>query len=417
MKKNILFITPYFPPEIGAPQSRISELAKKMMQRGYNVKIICAFPNYPSGIIPKEYIGKKFLRQSYNGFDLLRTYIYATPNKGFLKRLVGHLTFAASSFLGYAKYRKEINADIAIIESPPLFMGFTAIALRLLFGLKYVFNVSDVWPDSAVELGMLKNKFLISCSSALEKASYYYSSAVACVTRGIISNIENKNVAREKLFFLPNGVDTDFFSSAKDKDGFYDLEKREFINKFELEDKFVVLYSGTLGISQNLGFLMDIAEKFRDNEKIKFLIVGDGAEREKLIQKKEKLNLKNVCFERLIPKAKMPALIASAGACVVSLLDIPVFRGALPSKMYEYMAMQKPIVMFAVGECADLLNNADAGLVSKPDDLDSACANIEKLAEDKAVCQRLGANAEKFVKQNFSRDVICDYWEKMLQNL
>ncbi len=415
MKKRILFLTPYFPPEIGAPQSRISELAKKLSERGHDVKILCAFPNYPSGVIPKEYTGKFLLKQKVMGLDVYRTYIYATANKGFIKRLAAHLSFAVSSFFAYAKLRRELSPDICIVESPPLFMAFTAILMRIIFGVRYIFNVSDVWPDSAVDLGMLKNKFLIRCAEALENAAYLFSAGVACVTRGIVDNIRRKGVPEKKVHFLPNGVDMNFFSHKKIADGAYDADRGEFIKKFKIENKFVVLYSGTIGISQNLSFLIDVAQKLSEERGIIFLIVGDGAEREMLEEKVKKLGLENVVFERLIPKAKMPALVSISNACVVSLLDIPVFRGALPSKMYEYMAMRKPILMFAAGECAELLEKAYAGLASIPNDLDSAVSNLLKLFRENDKTAAMGESAEAFVGANFSREVICDRWEETLK--
>ena len=417
MKKRILFLTPYFPPEIGAPQSRISELAKKLRERGHEVFILTAFPNYPSGAVPKEYAGKFLIKQKVMGLDVYRTYIYATPNKGFFKRLMSHISFALASFFAYSKIKGEIAPDISIVESPPLFMAFTAIAMKLIYGVDYIFNVSDVWPDSAVDLGMLKNKFLIKCALWLESAAYKFSAGVACVTRGIVDNIRNKNVEIGKVHFLPNGVDMNFFSVEKHKAGEYDMLIKDFRDKFTLEDKFCVLYSGTLGISQNLGFLIDVAAKFSGDGRVRFLIVGDGAERERLEEKARALNLKNIVFERLVPKSHMPALIALADACVVSLLDIPVFRGALPSKMYEYMAMQKPTLMFAAGECVELLQRANAGLASYPGDISSAVKNLETLLGNRKKVLELGENARKFVGDKFSRDVICDKWEEVLDRL
>jgi len=413
-KKRILFLTPYYPPEIGAPQSRISELAKKLKDRGHEVFVLCAFPNYPSGVIPKEYKNKFLIRQKIDGITVYRTYIFAAPNKGFLKRLVTHMSFAVSSFFAFAAIKDEIRPCVSVVESPPLFMAFTAIAMRLIYGVRYIFNVSDVWPDSAVDLGMVKNKFLIGCASFLEKAAYKFSSGVACVTRGIVDNIRKKNVEFNKVHFLPNGVDCNFFSHRKFLAGEYDPQINEFCEKFGLKDKFVVLYSGTIGISQNLSFLIDLAAASRDRENVRFLIVGDGAEREKLEEKSRALGLKNIVFERLIPKFMMPALIASAGACVVSLLDIAVFRGALPSKMYEYMAMKKPILMFAAGECVELIEKAGAGLASYPGDLPAAMKNLDALVNDKEASARMGENAFNFVSENFSRDVICSKWEKVL---
>lgn len=417
LKKRILFLTPYYPPEIGAPQSRISELAKKLKERGHEVIVLCAFPNYPSGIIPKEYKNKFLIRQNINGITVYRTFIYAAPNKGFLKRLITHISFAVSSFFAFAKVKNEIRADISIVESPPLFMAFTAMAMKAVFGVPYIFNVADVWPDSAVELGMLKNKFLIGCAAFLEKAAYRFSSGVACVTRGIVDNIRSKNIEFNKVHFLPNGVDCGFFSHEKHSRGEYDSQIKEFREKFGINNKFTVLYSGTIGISQNLSFLIDIAAKASSMENIHFLIVGDGAERGALEEKAAKAGLKNITFERLIPKSMMPALIAAADACIVSLLDIAVFRGALPSKMYEYMAMKKPILMFAAGECVELLESARAGLASAPNDLNAALKNLETLAADKELAGRMGDNAFKFVSENFSRDVICSKWEKTLGRL
>ncbi len=417
IKKRILFLTPYYPPEIGAPQSRISELAKKLKERGHEVVVLCAVPNYPSGVIPKEFKNKFLVKQKIDGVTVYRTFVYAAPNKGFFKRLLTHISFAAASFIAFAGLRKEILPDISIVESPPLFMAFTAIAMKFIFKIPYIFNVADVWPDSAVELGMLKNKFLIACASFLEKLAYKFSAGVACVTRGIVDNIRCKNITFNRVHFLPNGVDCDFFSYDKYLRSEYDSLINEFRSKPEIGNKFIVLYSGTIGISQNLGFLIDVAQKLSYRKDIHFLIAGDGAERHLLENKVSELGLKNVTFERLVPKVKMPALIGAANACVVSLLDIAVFRGALPSKMYEYMAMKKPILMFAAGECVELLEKARAGLASKPGDLETAAANLLKIVENKEAAAAMGNSAFKFVKENFSRDVICSKWENVIEKI
>ncbi|HNY12252.1 MAG TPA: glycosyltransferase, partial [Candidatus Wallbacteria bacterium] len=150
---RILFLTQYFPPEVGAPQTRIYELANKLMERGHDVRILTAFPNYPTGIVPEEYRGRFFAREEYKGIKVYRSYIYETPNSGFFKRLIAQLSFAFSSFLAFIRIKNEFHPEMSVVESPPLFAAFTAILMRFLFGVRYIFNVADIWPDAAVDLG------------------------------------------------------------------------------------------------------------------------------------------------------------------------------------------------------------------------------------------------------------------------
>jgi len=382
------------------------------MERGHDVRILTAFPNYPTGIVPEEYRGRFFAREEYKGIKVYRSYIYETPNSGFFKRLIAQLSFAFSSFLAFIRIKNEFHPEMSVVESPPLFAAFTAILMRFLFGVRYIFNVADIWPDAAVDLGMLKNTHLIRLAEMLEMAAYYFSDAVVTVTRGFFKDIVRKGVPSGRVFLLPNGVDTAIFSPERaGNDEEFIRRRAEFFEKFGLEGKFVVLCAGTLGLSHKIELLLEVAKRFKGNDKIKFLVVGDGSEREKLMRMASEYGLENVCFERMVPKAVMPALVSLADVCVCSLLDTPSFRGRILARTYEYLAMGKPILMFASGEMAALVQTAKAGLASHPDDIDAAVENLGAMFGDNALRDQMGANAIRFVSRNFSRDIICDRWE------
>jgi glycosyltransferase involved in cell wall biosynthesis len=402
---NVLFLTHYFPPEVGAPQSRLFELAKRLVDAGHCVVVVTGFPNYPTGIVPPEYRGRRTLEEQMDGIRVLRTPVYATPNKGFVRRILNHLSFAASSLL---MVRRTGNVDVIFVESPPLFIGLAALAYRRLNGAPFIFNVSDIWPQSAVELGALRNRLAIRIAEALEMHLYRKAARVSVVTPGMVEGLAARGVPRTKLFLLTNGVDASVFRPAP--------PDTELARALGVDGRLVFLYAGTHGMAQGLDVVLDAAAKTADSN-VLYVLAGEGAEKEHLVARARSQGIANVRFVPNQPKSGMPALLNLAYAMIVPLKRLDLFRSALPSKMFEAMAVGKPIIASVWGEAADLVEASQAGVVVPPEDPEALRGAVERLAGDPALARSLGENGREFVVGHFERGEIARRFEQLLREV
>lgn len=401
--RRVLMVTPYFPPEVGAPQSRLYELAVRLVRRGHQVTVLTGFPNYPTGVIPPQYRGKRRMDEDMDGIRVVRTWIYATPNRGFLKRILNHLSFMLSATwtgLGLGK------ADALFVESPPLFDGLAGWVLSVAKGAPMVFNVADLWPQSAVELGMVKNPLLIKVAEGIEEFIYARSARIAAVTRGIERILGDRGF--QKTVFLPNGVDLDLFKPGTSGEAFR--------ARHDLMGRFLVVYAGTHGLSQGLEVLVEAGRLLEARGlPVTFLLVGDGSEKPRLMELAR--GVSTVRFLDSLPKREIPEVVAAADVYAVTLRDLPLFRGAVPSKLYEAMSAAKPVVLAAYGEAPDLLAEADAGLSVPPEDAPAFAEAVERLMEDPELCRRLGANGRRLVEDRYDREKLVDRFEAMLKEI
>ena len=404
---RILFLTQYCPPEVGAPQNRIFEFAKKLKEFGHEVTILTALPNYPRGEIFEEYRGKKVVLEEIEGIKIVRTSIYATKSKSFTKRLRNYLSFTFSSVLQGAKHIEK--QDFIITESPPLFLGWSGYVLSKLKGAKFVFNISDLWPESAIKLGVLHNKLFIKMSVWLEEFCYRKASAVTCQTEGIVDDIVNRGFDKNKVHLITNGVDTKLFKKENRDESF----RRE----IGIENKFALCYAGIHGLAQGLQVIINAAEIVKDEEEIQFVFVGDGPEKQDLINMVKEKGLKNVTFLPLQPKTNMPKIVASMDAAIIPLKRLDIFKGALPSKMFETLASEVPIILPVQGEAEKLIKNAQAGIVVEPENSKEIAEAVLKLYNDMELRNKLGENARKYVMEHYARETITRKLEKILMNL
>lgn len=402
---RLLFLTHYFPPEVGAPQSRIDELARILADKGHRVTVLTNFPHYPDGVVKRPYRGRVLQREKRGGIDVVRSYVWARPNRGFTSRMANHASFCISSVLASSRLGKQ---DAVITESPPLFLGFSGWLISKMLCAAHVFNVADVWPQSAVEVGALKNRTAIAMAEWLERFIYGRSRMVTVVTEGIRRDLISRGLPADKVATLTNGVDLDFFRVR----GNGPLVKDE----LGLPGKFTVLYAGTHGLAQGLQVVLRAAEILAEEPGIEFVLAGDGAEKKGLVGMSRKLGLGNVIFLETWPKSRMPQLLEAADACLVTLKRLPVFRRALPSKMYEAMAMSRPLVVSAEGMSADLVTRAGCGVVVEPENPEALAAAVQDLFRDRRSSLMMGLNGRRFVERNFSREVIAVSWEKLLMD-
>ncbi len=404
---KILFLTQYCPPEVGAPQNRIFEFAKQLKKFGHEVTILTAMPTYPRGEIFEEYRGKKIVKETIDGIDIVRTGIYATKSKDFVKRLRNYLSFTWSSVFSGAKHIEE--QDVIITESPPLFLGWSGYVLSKMKKAKFVFNVSDLWPESAVKLGVLHNKAMIKASTWLEEFCYRKAAAVTGQTKGIVDNIVSRGFDKNKVHIITNGVDTEFFKKEN--------KSEEFRESIGIEDKFAVVYAGIHGIAQGLEVLVDAAEIIKEEKEIQVVFIGEGPEKPMLMNRVKEKKLENVTFLPMQHKKDMPKIIASMDATVVPLKKLDIFKGALPSKMFENLASEIPIVLAVEGEAENLINSAKAGIVVEPENSKEIAEAILRLYKDKELREKLGENGREYAIRNFSREAIARKLENILLEL
>jgi len=401
-KLKILYITQYFPPEIGATQTRAFEMAKNLVDRGHEVHILTEFPNHPSGIIPTKYKYKIFQRDMMDGIHVWRVWIYATPNKTFLTRMAFYLSFMFMSiFLGIFVGRRF---DIVYATSPPFFVGFSGYILSVLKRALFFFEVRDIWPESAVILGELSNTRFINFAEKLELFYYRKAKKVVVVTEGIYERLLNRGIDSEKLEIIKNGTNTNIFYD-------YGTGKREELN---LTDKYIVLYAGIFGIAQGMEQLCDLVKQMKRHNDIHFVFIGNGPKRKTVENLQKENNLINLTLLDEIPREQIAQYLSAAHVCIVPLKKIELFEGALPSKIFDYMACERPIILCVSGEASRMMKEAQAGITVEPENTEQMISAILKLKEDRVQSKIYGQNGRNYVEKNFSRKTQAWQLEKCM---
>jgi len=406
---KLLILTQYFPPEVGAPQNRLFELAVRLQKLGVDITVLTAMPNYPQMDIYEGYKDKTYVYEVIEGLKVHRSSIYVSKSKSIINRLRNYFSFVISSArVGKAKLE---NFDFLLCESPPLFLGYSAMRLAKQKKAKLIFNVSDLWPESAEKLGVVNNKFLLKLAYNLEEKLYKRSCLVTGQTQGICHNI-NERFPAVKTYWLPNGVDLGYYNPSKIEPGIW-REK----NNFAKEDV-VLLYAGIIGIAQGLEVILNSAKNFINTPNIKFVFIGSGPEKDKLLQLKAEQNLINVFFLDAISKKEMPSVLRSVNAAIIPLRKLDLFLGAIPSKIFENLAMEVPVLLGVNGEARQLfIDKGNAGLYFEPENSEALTVAILKLIEDKEMALQLGRNGRHFVNEYFNRENIAQNFFKKLNSL
>jgi colanic acid biosynthesis glycosyl transferase WcaI len=388
---RLVVLTQYYPPEIGAPQNRLAALVTGLMQAGHKVTVLTAMPNYPTGRYYAGY-GGLFRRERQNGTELVRTFVYPTQSAAIAKRLLCYFTFVFSSVAVGGWFVKE--PDYVITESPPLFLGVSGFLLSRWKRARWIFNVSDLWPESAVRLGMLKPGLALHLSEWLEAFCYRRAWLVTGQSAEIIQSI-NRRFPGVHTFHLPNGVDTQRFSP--------DRSTAETRSLLRAGSGCVVLYAGLHGLAQGLEQIIEAATRLRDNPGIKFVLVGDGPVKRALVTEATARGLNNVTFLDPVPQEQMPALVAAADIVLVPLKTyIP---GAIPSKLYEAMSSGRALIVVASGEPADIVSRHGAGIVVPPADIQGLVEGLLSLANSPSYREQLGAQARRAAVTHYDRSV------------
>jgi glycosyltransferase involved in cell wall biosynthesis len=397
-------LTQYFPPETGAAQVRLFEVAKAIRNQGHHIEVVTAFPNHPTGVIPPEYRGKFFMRDELDGIPVYRTWIYPVQRGKFWKRLLNYFSFVFSAFYGILKAGK---ADYIFVESPPLFIGFTTLFAKWVKGAKVIFNVSDLWPESAVSLGLVTNKHLIALTEGLERTMYKTSWRISTQTEGIIESLKNRGIPQEKIVFLPNGVDPDLFApQAPDE---------ELAKKLDLKGKYVILYAGTMGYAHGLEVALQAAQILEKTDPdIAFLMVGDGSEKPRLEEMAREMNLTSIRWVEFQPITEMSRYYSLSSLNLSTLRRYKLSEGVRPSKVFPGLASAKPLVYVGEGEGAKIVEESGGGVVIPPEEPEILAKTILELKKDQERCAEMGRKGREFVIKHYSWKAIVSRWLKDL---
>ena len=407
---KLLFITQYFPPEVGAPQNRIYELAIRLLEEDVDITVLTAMPNYPQMEIHKEYKNKKYVFENINNLKVHRSSIKVSKSKSIFARLMCYFSFVFSSYKVGRNKLDEIY-DIVICESPPLFLGISAYLISKRKKAKFVFNISDLWPESAEKLGLVKNKLFLKLASYLEEYLYKKSTLISGQTLGICNNISHR-FPNKKVFWLPNGVDLSYYNPDNKTPSNW-REKNNF-----KDNDILYFYGGIIGYAQGLEIIINVANKLKANSKLKFILLGNGPEREKLINLSNKLSLNNVFFFDAVTKDKMPNILSSVDYSIVPLKKLDLFLGAIPSKIFECLAMKVPIILGVDGEARELfIDKGKCGLYFEPENVEQLYEQIIKTIKDTELKTKLGNNARDYVFNNFNRENIATDFKQELDKL
>ncbi len=402
---RILYFTQYYPPEVGATQTRAQEMCSFLAERGHRVTVITEVPNHPSGVIPAHYKGRLSERKLENGVGVLRLWVWASPEKNFKSRMRFYLSYMGMAALAGILLRGKY--DVIYATSPPLFVGAAGLVSALARRIPFVFEVRDLWPESAVALGELNNRRAIAAAEKLETLLYRRASRVVAVTDGIRARLVERGVPASKTALITNGANTERFR-------YDEAQARAVCGKLGLNDKFVAMYAGIHGLAQGLETLVETANILREREDIEFLFVGEGPKKSELLGIKERLRLKNIRFLPEVPSEEMPGYLSAADCAIVPLRNQTVFRGALPSKLFEAWACSRPVVLSAAGEAAELVERAEGGLVVTPEDPTALANAIRHLASHKTEAQEMGRRGREWAVTHYSREKQACKLEELL---
>ncbi len=395
---RIAYFCQYFVPESAAPAARVSELAQLWTEAGHRVTVVTALPNHPTGVVPEEYRRTIFQRETLGKVDVWRNWLYATPNEGFVKKTLSHLSFMLSTLvLSVPRLRGH---DVLIVSSPSFFVVITVCLAHWLWRVPYVFEVRDLWPGVFVELGVLKNRFLIRALESLEMFLYRRAARVVVVTESFRDILVKRGLRPEKLAVITNGVDAAVFRPDPETAA---LTRHE----HALGSDFVVLYIGAHGISQALASLLDVAKQLERDATVRFVFVGEGADKQKLMARASAMGLVNVQFLPSQPRGRVPGWYNAADVVLVPLRNIPVFETFIPSKMFEILAAERPIVASVRGEARHVLERSQGALIVDPEDAAGIAAAIARLRDDASFRAALGRAGRAFVLAEYDRGILA----------
>lgn len=410
---RILYVSQYFPPEMGAPAARVHELSREWAAEGHDVTVLTGFPNHPAGVVHPEYrsrMKRLVYRERIDGINVVRTILAPLPNRKSWERALNYVSFAISAALTGSFLKRP---DVIIATSPQLLVGLSGWWLSTIKRAPLVFEVRDLWPESIVAAGMGNEKsFAYRWLKWVAGFLYRNAREIVVVTPAFKDSlVRDWSVPEKKISVVLNGVDTNLFHGNESDDIHRDQLRSD-------DNHFIVSYIGTMGAAHGLNTVLNAAESMQHlHRDVRFVFIGEGAEKSRLEQVALERGIPNLKFLPQQPRESIPGLIRSSDVCLVLLKKADVFKTVIPTKMLEFMACERPVILGVEGQAKEILESAKAGLCIEPENADELTKAISQLREDSELRKTLGMNGAEYVRNHASRPQTAKDYLKILKRL
>ncbi len=401
---HFLVLTQYFPPETGAPQIRLAAMIRELLHLGHTVEVVTALPNYPEGQIFPNYRGYFYQQEDWEGVRVHRVWLYAATGAG-IKRLLNYFSFTLTAWWGL---RKAQRPDYLFVESPPLFLGITGYLAAKRWQIPFIFNIADLWPDTVRGLGLMRAGWALRQAEKLESWLYQQADYITVVTESVRQIlIKNKQVPANKVLLLPNGVDTQLFKpQAVDKVWQASLGLPH--------DRHLLLYAGTHGYAHGMEVILQAAQLLKETP-VLFLFVGGGSDKNRIQQLSEQMQLQNVLFWSSKPPELIARLYSLSMAGISTFRDSPWLACTRAAKTLPILACGKPVLLCGAGEGAQLITDANAGIVILPGDYLGLAQAIRQLLNDPTYAEQLGSQGRNYAEKHLQWSIVVADWLRQLQ--
>jgi glycosyltransferase involved in cell wall biosynthesis len=392
------------PDEAGG--TRHYEFASACIQNGVDFKIIASNLSYLTGKSVAE--SKDFITEEKVGkIKVIRARTFSSLHRSFFWRVVSFISFMASSM--WAGLRAG-PTDLVMGTTPPIFQAVSAWGISAIRRKPFLLEVRDLWPEFAIDMGVLKNPMLIRLSRWLERFLYKRADHILVNSPAYRDYMINKHtVPHSKVSLIPNGVDVSMFGHCHDGSEIRAL--------LRLNGKFVVTYAGAIGLANDIPTILRAAKCMEDDKEVIFLFIGDGKEKENAVRLSKELNLKNVLFAGAYPKSTMPNILAASNVCLATLQNIPMFRTTYPNKVFDYMGAERPTILAIDGVIREVIESSGGGLYVTPGDEIALAAAVRKLKNEPESCKKMGKSAREYVEKHFNRSVHAKDFYNLISRL
>jgi glycosyltransferase involved in cell wall biosynthesis len=416
---KILYVSQYFPPEMGAPAARAAELSKHWRRMGHEVTVLTGFPNHPTGVVPREWrarLRRLHYTETVDGVRVVRTWLWPLPNRKAHERIRNYTSFCISAAISGLPLQKP---DVLIATSPQLLCALAGWFLAWRKRVPFIFEVRDLWPESLAAVGAGgAGTFLHRALGAIAGFLYRHADLIVVVSPAFREHLAlHWKVTPEKIAVVENGVETHIFQFDEKA---FELRKELFLQDrtedhfaSRTEDRFLICYIGTMGNAHGLETLIAAADELRTAfPAAMFLVIGEGAEKARIVELAARRGLGNIRFLGQQPHDRIPAYISASDLCLVMLKKTELFKTVIPTKMLEYMACEKPVIVAVDGQARKIIDEADAGVFVEPENCRELVQAILRLSTEMEGRKEMGKNGRQYVLKNFSRekkakDYIC----------
>ncbi|NOT85618.1 MAG: glycosyltransferase family 4 protein [Methylococcaceae bacterium] len=404
---KILFLSDNFPPESNVPATRTYEHAVRWIQMGHQVTVITGAPNFPEGIVHEGYKNNWYSLEEKNGIRIVRVKTFITANNGFFKRVFDFISFMVSGFFA-GLFEKQ--PDVIIATSPQFFTACAGWALAKVKRRPFVFEMRDLWPESIIAVGEMKENWLLKCVEWLELFLYRQADLIIAVTQGLKNNLIARGIPADKIQIIVNGVDLSRYSPVTVKDV-------DFAKQYALDNKFVIGYVGNHGRAYDLFKILEAAQQLQAYKDVVFIFVGGGVMREKLLLQFNAMALSNVRIIAKQPQHIIPRILSLCDISLIPLKTHPLIMGTIPTKMLESFSMGLPVIlgMPEQSDGAKILMEHDCGLVIEPESVQCIVDAVLYMFENKKEIIRFEGNCLQ-ASMKFSRDILAKKYIQLLEN-